>query len=296
MGGDTHSGWASAAVRTCEAGSSPACALDCLINEVQNITKSSERASGSPATPRVDGTGNGRQVALVDGPVQDALGDAEIRRGEGDLPLGEAQGSGSEPEAAATAELAQKERVGAPPVMAARVRPRARSNSEGGGPPAEDEASGGHPGGGALSALVSAQGGRGMGRDPLLRSGHSFFHKVPSPVSPEKKVTNKKFDPMPRHATRRRKNHTGWDPRMPNPVRDGSIAERRTPRATMQHEAPPACACAMYLLYVDTRAPDRDPTVLSGRAPPSDPPTPFVRLIPLPRASVLFVHRCPRSD
>ena len=89
LGGDTYSGWASAAGRTCEAGSSPACALDCLINEVQNITKSSERLTGHASMALAAGG----KLPWVDGRAG-CEGDAEIRRGEGDPPLGEAQGSG----------------------------------------------------------------------------------------------------------------------------------------------------------------------------------------------------------
>ena len=105
LGGDTYSGWASAAVRTCEAGSSPACALDCLINEVQNITKSSERLTGHASMALATG---GKLPWLMD--VQDAKATLKFVAAK-ETRLSAKRKAAAE--AAAAAELAQKERVGA---------------------------------------------------------------------------------------------------------------------------------------------------------------------------------------
>ena len=103
--GDTYSGWATAALGICEAGSSPACALHSLINEAESITKSSERLTGQAAMALAMG---GKLPWLMD--VEDAKATLKFVAVK---ETGRAAKRKAAAQAAAAVALAEKERVGA---------------------------------------------------------------------------------------------------------------------------------------------------------------------------------------
>ena len=103
--GEAYLGWASAAARLGEPGSSPVCSLHILINQVKNMTKSSERLTGLAAMKLATG---GAVPYHMD--VEDAVTTLKFVVAKESKRAAKRKAAA---EAAAAAELAEKQRVGA---------------------------------------------------------------------------------------------------------------------------------------------------------------------------------------